>query len=801
MKALWFQTIDSRHSTIKAAHAKTCGWLLNRSEYQDWLDINMISDHHGLLWIKGKPGSGKSTLVKFLDANARKERTEAVVISFFFNARGEDLEKSTLGMYRSLLYQLFKALPDLQVVLDRVGSTLSQDGDSCIWTIDDLQSLFAAAVQKLQQRRLICFIDALDECGEDQIRDLLAFIIDLGRIAISLQIQFSVFLSSRHYPHISVANGIQLILDGQEGHVQDIARYLNSELKIGRGRKVEAIKEEILRRASGIFLWVALVVKILNKEHDRGHIHALERRLREIPDGLDKLFEDILTRDGENIKGLILCLQWVLYAKRPLRREELYYAILSGTDCEALTTLSSEAITAQDMERFILSSSKGLAETTKSKAQTVQFIHESVRDFLLGKNGLNKLKSDLEFGRSQECLKQCCHVYMQIDTTGYLNRDMTLPAASSTEAKDLRELVSEKFPFLDYAVRNILFHANDADGHGISQEAFVESFSIGDWIKLDNLFERFQIRRHTSGASPLYIFAEKNLSNLVRLQMKRESLSDNAGERLEKERYRTPLNAALANPKVCENTIRALIVPMILISRDDGELQNILSESEIDCHRSTVEEIINIGSNFFAHNGQSLLGWAASCGFEDVVRLQLAKNSVDRDFKDNFGRTPLFEAASNGHEAIVKLLLAANADSNSRTKSSETPLHAAASNGHEAIIKLLLAANADSNSQTENGNTPLYKAASNGHEEIVKLLLAANANPDLVNNNMETPLFRAVSIGHEAIVKLLLAANADLDLANNYGQTPLAAAERYRQEGIVRLLRAAKADSANRASR
>ena len=92
------------------------------------------------------------------------------------------------------------------------------------------------------------------------------------------------------------------------------SRYLSSELKAGRGKQSDGIKEEILKRSSGIFLWVVLVVQILNKEYDHGRVHVLWRRLRGIPNGLDKLFEDILTRDQENMEELVLCLQWILYS-------------------------------------------------------------------------------------------------------------------------------------------------------------------------------------------------------------------------------------------------------------------------------------------------------------------------------------------------------------------------------------------------------------------------------------------------------------------------------------------------------
>jgi hypothetical protein len=64
-----------------------------------------------------------------------------------------------------------------------------------------------------------------------------------------------------------------------------------------RLRHFEACNK-LRERASDIFLWVLLVVQILNKEYDHGRIYALRKKLNEIPDGLDKLFDEILTRDG-----------------------------------------------------------------------------------------------------------------------------------------------------------------------------------------------------------------------------------------------------------------------------------------------------------------------------------------------------------------------------------------------------------------------------------------------------------------------------------------------------------------------
>ena len=783
--SLWHHTIDTRYATIKTAHARTCEWLLKKTEYQDWLDINKIQNHHGVLWIKGKPGSGKSTLVKFAVSNARKTRAETAIISFFFNARGEDLEKSTLGMYRSLLYQILNSFPDLQSVLDCLRPNVLREGERYRWEKDDLQNLFTAAIQNLGQRRLMCFIDALDECEEDQIRDLMAFLEHLGRLATSSRIHFYVCLSSRHYPHISIENGVEMILEDQEDHIHDITKYLNDTLRAGGGEQSEDIKEELLKRSSGVFLWVVLVVQILNKEYDHGRIHGLRKRLREIPDELEKLFEEILIRDQQNMEELILCLQWILYVKRPLRQEEVYYAILSGTDPEALNSTTSEEITTQDMERFILSCSKGLAETTRLEPRSVQFIHESVREFLLGKHGFNKLRQDLEFGLSHDRLKQCCYSYMTIDTSELLPYGRKLPAASSEESRGLRKTIPKKLPFLEYAVHNVLYHADVAEGQGISQRAFLKKFTLSNWIMLDNLFEEYEIYRHTPRASLLYILAENNFSNLIRIQLESELDPQSAVERCEDERWGSPLNAALASTSVDKNTIQALLIPKLRTSDDHGELHN-----DWECGNSgaAINIIIKEQPLHIVQQGQTLMHWAARHGHEAVVSLLHSKKDHNADSRDGDKRSPLSYAASNGHETVVNLLLSKGVDPDSIDKYGHTPLTYAAFRGYKTIVDLLLSRGVDLDPKDQYGRTPLLEAVSQGHETIVNLLLSRGVDLDPKDQYGRTPLLEAVSQGHETIVNLLLSKGVDPDSKDSEGRTPLSYAASRGHETVVRLL-------------
>ncbi|PYI00247.1 purine and uridine phosphorylase [Aspergillus sclerotiicarbonarius CBS 121057] len=556
MDALRFDQLESRQTTIKSAHAKTCKWLLQKKEHMDWLDSNRFPEHRGFLWIKGKAGSGKSTMMKFAFQQAVATRHEkTVMISFFFNARGEDLEKTTLGMYRSLLFQLFQNIPELQALFDEVRWLNGEENIS--WSHTILQHLFRRSIALLGGRCITCFIDALDEYEEEQVRAMIDYIQSLGEHAISSGVQLHVCFSSRHYPHIAVEKGLELVLENQEGHTDDIARYLHSELKIGRSKQAGQIQDEILEKASGIFLWVVLVTQILRREFERGRLHELRKRLREIPAGLSDLFKDILTRDTANMDDLLLIIQWILFAKRPLNLGELYYAILSA-DPENLADVWDPASTSpDDMSRFLLDTSKGLAEVTKSKDKTVQFIHESVRDFLLKENGLRELWPEHQQrfeALSHDRLKECCHNFLQNDVQSHIPVEDNLPSASSEEARILRESLGEQFPFLEYAVHNLLHHADAAQRDGIHQEIFLQNFDLSGWIRCSNTIERYQIRRHTSSASLLYILAECDLPNLIRVVRKGKPCIDLPGER-----YRQPLFAAIVNG--CEASVRTLLQP------------------------------------------------------------------------------------------------------------------------------------------------------------------------------------------------------------------------------------------------
>ncbi|PWY90578.1 hypothetical protein BO94DRAFT_584570 [Aspergillus sclerotioniger CBS 115572] len=263
---------------------------------------------------------------------------------------------------------------------------------------------------------------------------------------------------------------------------------------------------------------------------------------------------------------LLLSIQWILFAKRPLKLGGFYYAILSANPDNLTDAWEPGSICPDDMSRFLLDSSKGLAEVTKSKDKTVQFIHESVRDFLLKENGLRELWPEHQHrfeALSHDQLKKCCNNFLQTDCRKHIPMDEDLPSASSEDARMLRQTLAEQFPFLEYAVRNLLHHADVAERDGIHQETFLRDLDFLGWVRCSNAIERYQIRRHTPSASLLYVLGEYDLPNLIRTVRKRKSCIDAAGER-----YRQPLFAAMVNG--CEASVRALLQPDEAFRNIDG---------------------------------------------------------------------------------------------------------------------------------------------------------------------------------------------------------------------------------------
>lgn len=258
----------------------------------------------------GVPGSGKSTLMKYIYDSA--QTTESLKIwagsarlvqaSFFFWNSGTPLQKTHSGLLRSLLYEALNN--DRELIPDIMDSTLQDTPDRKArtdWSYPRLKQGFDALVKQASPDRKIFFlIDGLDELEGDHdiLVDLLQGLSQLPFV--------KVCLSSRPWIVFEEAYSSGPRLRLHHLTYKDIQRYAYDNLKSNPkvchiaerfGSHFDALVEEIVVKARGVFLWVRLVVESLFRGlRNRDTIGDLQWRLKTLPNDLEKLYDHLLSQ-------------------------------------------------------------------------------------------------------------------------------------------------------------------------------------------------------------------------------------------------------------------------------------------------------------------------------------------------------------------------------------------------------------------------------------------------------------------------------------------------------------------------
>lgn len=171
LDSLDFTERSQRYKRITDAHASTFAWTFERPELGL---VSWLRKGTGIYWIQGKPGSGKSTLMKFLHnhpqtseiLNQWRQGCENVSAWFFFNERGSHIQKSFEGLLRSVLRELIsqnKRIAELvlEIYLGRVKQSAKEKQ---IWHMQDLQRALSAIISQREQNiEVLLCLDALDE--------------------------------------------------------------------------------------------------------------------------------------------------------------------------------------------------------------------------------------------------------------------------------------------------------------------------------------------------------------------------------------------------------------------------------------------------------------------------------------------------------------------------------------------------------------------------------------------------------------------------------------------------------------
>ncbi|KAF4457141.1 NACHT domain-containing protein [Fusarium austroafricanum] len=292
-------------------HEGTLNWVISSPKLRDWLQRG-----HGkqVLWLYGKPGSGMHTPSTF---GSLPKADIVRRVSFFFCDFNTQAHAASTEIFRALTAQILSFSPDAAPFV--YGEYIANGKKP---TTDILKKLLPQLIADINDIRLI--VDGLDEISSSEHRKL---IIDLLRITKDAP-HCKMLLVSQDVPSISV----QLSKHARFSMVEESAntrsdlavvlsvflKELDSQHDGALGEMVlQSLRDDILQKAEGMFLWVHLVLEILVNasclEDLRLQISSLPATLAE---AYSKILNNICSRcSAHDVARIRRIFAWLKYHK------------------------------------------------------------------------------------------------------------------------------------------------------------------------------------------------------------------------------------------------------------------------------------------------------------------------------------------------------------------------------------------------------------------------------------------------------------------------------------------------------
>ncbi|CAH0050929.1 unnamed protein product [Clonostachys solani] len=670
------------------SHAPGTGdWLTSSATYQDWLH----GQDHGLFWIRGIPGSGKSVMAARLVDELAKLNPGCPVLYFFFR-QIIDANHEPQALLRDWMNQLLEYSPPLQgKLLNKYvnrGRTTGSVSMADLW--GDLRAALASLPGKV-----FCIADALDEM--DQGND--AFLQALGSLGQFMPAKVKVLITSRPVPSVEgplrKAPGLHVRL--QESLVDvDISNYV--DLMLAKSSIPESdwkvIREAVPGRANGLFLYAKLAMDAFLKPGA-----DIKSVIGQLPVDLNALYTDLLNdqakRSAVEPRVQHLILQAVTHATRPLRLLEL-------TDLVMVANPDNNARNVKDTKSLIRAACGPLLELLAD--ETVSVIHHSFTEYLKGTTRTQDSSGYpiLSFGSTHAQLALACLHYLQ---SGCLEEsEDTEEDDDPSDPSPKRVQLRLKHPFLEYASQNWYHHARQSENAGHSQTEInvqIRSFlslegKIRNWLPM----EAYQLPKVLGIYLHLHVPAQTGLISYFR--------------------------EALASD----------------VPASQNHRKTALQRAAAAGHTSIVRELIAAGTDPDPDDAAGLkpLHYAAEKNHHEVAKVLLEAGVDPLTPKTKteswsgctpppctLGETPLMYACRNGHLETVKVFLDFVEDAEIRHRA----LCWASGRGRSQIVATILQhPGIDINTKFE-GTTPLFRACSNPDASTIKSLLAAGADPNI----------------------------------------------------------------------
>ncbi|KAK3947157.1 hypothetical protein QBC32DRAFT_97895 [Pseudoneurospora amorphoporcata] len=313
-------------------------------------------------------------LCGIIDELERRIIADGGNLAYFF-CQATDLRiNNATAVLRGLIYLLAHRQPRL---LSHLPENTYTSDDAMAWIV--LSKVLCEMLKDPNLKVTYLVIDALDECVTDQPQ-LLKLIVQIS--SISTRIKW--LISSRNWVQIEeqlamVAQQSRLSLElNAEAVTTAVSAYIRHKiLHLSEQKQYDStlqadVHDYLSSNANGTFLWVALVCQVLADPSVRKW--ETLTKLRAFPPGLDSLYarmmEQIIQSNHADLCRQILAVSSIV--RRPISLQEL------TTLVEMSDNISDDP---QSLEELI-----GLCGSFLTlRDQTVYFVHQSAKDFLLGK--------------------------------------------------------------------------------------------------------------------------------------------------------------------------------------------------------------------------------------------------------------------------------------------------------------------------------------------------------------------------------------------------------------------------------
>ncbi|KAH9165573.1 hypothetical protein EDB89DRAFT_292735 [Lactarius sanguifluus] len=406
-------------------HGGTAQWFFQGNMFGEWKSTG------SLLWIYGKPGSGKTILCSAIvqDIISLSEAGLASMAYFYFDFR--DLDKQHIrNLLPSLLIQLSSQSDRRRDILSRLY--LAHDNGEKKPRVGVMIQCLRDMLTITDQRPIYIILDALDECPNssgipsprEQVVALVKDLVDLRlphlHICITSRPEFDIRATLGPLALHSVS------LHDQSGQKQDIVDYIHSVvysdsetmMKKWREGDKKMVVDALSEKADGMFRWVFCQLETLRQCLPQ----SVRRTLNELPESLDETYERVMMEIKKaNQVHAYRMLQCLTVAVRPLSVAELAELLAFDFDVakDGIPELNSEWRW-EDHEQAVLSTCSSLITVVPNEeSPVVQFSHFSVKEFLMS-DRLATSTGDISqyhisLGDSHTVLAQAC--------LGFLLRD------------------------------------------------------------------------------------------------------------------------------------------------------------------------------------------------------------------------------------------------------------------------------------------------------------------------------------------------------------------------------------------